>query len=836
MNTVGEVCDIRGHKRLEKVRGLFMTEKPKSRLEHRKLEHSSKTKRKKIKYTGRLKKILLVMTIIGITGLLFGTSVFAYYVSTAPKLVDDQLKDPISSEIYDMNGKLVTKIGVEKRDYVEYKDIPQLVIDAVLATEDNRFFSHPGLDVIRIGGAVVANLTDGFGSQGGSTLTQQIIKCQFLTPDKTPKRKVQEAWLALQLERKYTKEEIFEMYVNNIVDYDDGIHGIATAAEYYYGKSLDQLELHEAAMLAGIPQRPRAHNPYRNPDLAKQRRNTVLSLMYQHGKISKAEMETAKKISVESTLKKDEERTANNQKYDSFIDVVIDEVEALGEYNVFTDGLKIYTTLDPNAQEHVEKILNGEASVKFPDEEMQAGLTLLDTKSGAIRAIGGGRNQNVKRGFNYAIDTRRQPGSTIKPILDYGPAIEFLGWSPYEQLADEPFTYSDGTAIHNWDQKYLGQMSMRKALYLSRNIPALKALQEVGLDKADQFATGLGFNFKNIYESYAIGGLGGEDSGVSPLQMASAYAAFGNEGIYNKPYAVNKIILRDGDTEVKGQMESHLAMKKSTAFLITDMLKDVLTKGTGTNARVSGLPYIAGKTGTTNYSQETRQKYSLNRSDVPDAWFVGYSTQYTISVWTGYKNQTTPIKSQHQKIAQQLFRDLMGHISKSIETPNFKQPKNVVQAAVEVGTKPAMLPSETTPQDQIVHELFVRGTEPKSVSKKYAKLEAPKNLKTTVSGDGPFTLSWEYSNFTGVQFEVSEINDFGEKEILYTGTDHNVTIDQPLLQSDRTFQVAALSENRRSEAVQIFVPGRTDNLNNTGLDEDDQEQSNHIDEEKKVNN
>ena len=185
---------------------------------------------------------------------MFGTILFAVYAASAPKLDADQLKDPISSEIYDMNGELVTKVGVENRDYVEYEDIPQLVVDAVLATEDNRFFYHPGIDLIRIGGAVVSNITNGFGSQGGSTLTQQVIKNQFLTPEKTPKRKAQEAWLAFELEGKYTKEEIFEMYVNNVVDYDDGIHGIATASEYYYGKKLDKLELHEVAMLAGIPQ------------------------------------------------------------------------------------------------------------------------------------------------------------------------------------------------------------------------------------------------------------------------------------------------------------------------------------------------------------------------------------------------------------------------------------------------------------------------------------------------------------------------------------------------------------------------------------------------------
>lgn len=787
-----------------------MSDNNQSREQRRKTQQPIKEKTKNRINVHILTKILLVIVIIGMAGLLFGTGLFVYYASSAPKLDKALLKDPIASEIYDMNGELVTKVGVENRDYVEYEGIPDIVKDAVLATEDNRFFKHPGIDIIRIGGAVISNITDGFGSQGGSTLTQQIIKNQFLTIDKTPKRKAQEAWMAIQLERKYTKEEIFEMYVNNVVDYDDGIHGIATAAEYYYGKELDQLELHEAAMLAGIPQRPRAHNPFRNPDLAKERRNTVLRLMYQHDKITEAEMEAAQKVPVESTLKKEEDRKLHDYKYDSYIDAVIEEVEELGDYNVFTDGLKIYTSIDPSAQEYVEKVLNGQANVTFPDEEMQAGITLLDTKTGAIRAIGGGRNQQVKRGFNYAIDTRRQPGSTIKPILDYGPAIEFLGWSTYEQLVDEAYTYHDGTPIQNWDQKYMGQMSMRKALYLSRNIPALKALQKVGLERADQFATGLGLDFNNVYESYAVGGLGGEDQGVSPLQMAGAYAAFGNEGIYNEPYTVSKIVLKDGETEVKKQREPHIAMKDSTAFMITDMLKDVLTKGTGTNARVSGLSAVAGKSGTTNYDSSYRQKHHLAKSDVPDAWFAGYSTQYTLSVWTGYKERSVPIKSKDQKIAQYLFKEIMGYVSQSVETSEFKQPKSVIESAVEIGTIPAKKPSEATPKDQIAYEFFVRGTEPKDVSEQYmVQLEPVTSLKGSYDeNSNKISLSWEYSGKAdAVQFEVYEVGASSGKQLLSTTSGRELTIP-PNAQSgeeQRTFHVVAISGDRSSAPVTVTV-------------------------------
>lgn len=304
-----------------------------------------------------------------------------------------------------MEGEFITDVGSENRDYVAYEDIPKLVEDAFLATEDVRFYKHNGMDLIRLGGAVIANVTRGFGSEGASTITQQVVKNSFLNNEKTLSRKAQEAWLAFQLERKYTKQEIFEMYVNKI--YMSEGHGVLTASKIFFGKELDELELHEAALLAGMPQSPNNYNPFKHPDQAEKRRNIVLSLMNQHGFITKAEMEAAQKVPVESTLVAEEKRETNESKYDSFIDVVLDEVEKkYPDLNPYSDGLKIYTTLDPNAQKHVENILNTDAAVAYPDDEFQAGITLLDTKTGEIRAIGGGRNQEVKRGFNYAVDQK----------------------------------------------------------------------------------------------------------------------------------------------------------------------------------------------------------------------------------------------------------------------------------------------------------------------------------------------------------------------------------------------------------------------------------------------
>jgi penicillin-binding protein 1A len=795
-----------------------MTEKYKTREERKKqLKAKKKPKDKK----GILYKIFLILVVLGIVGILSGVAVFAYMVKDAPKLDESALKDPIPSEIYDKDGKLVTEVGTVNRDYVEYEEIPKLVEDAFLATEDVRFYKHHGVDLIRLGGAVIANFTDGFGSEGGSTLTQQVVKNSFLTPEKTIKRKVQEAWLAYQLERKYTKQEIFEMYVNKVW-MSEGAHGVKTAAKIYFNKPLDKLELHEAALLAGMPQSPENYNPFTHPDRAEKRRNIVLSLMHQHGFISKDEMEKAQQIPVESTLVKEEDRKKDKKPFDSFVDRVIDEVEEKygDDINIFTDGLKIYTTLDQNAQTYVETILNTNEAVQYPDDEFQAGIVLLDTKTGEIRAIGGGRNQKVQRGFNYATDITRQPGSTIKPILDYGPAIEYLKWGTYHPLEDKPYKYPDGTPVNNWDNKHLGTMTMREALGMSRNIPAIQALEAVGLPKAKAFAERLGIPLPEIYYSYAIGGL---RKGVSPLQIAGAYSAFGNNGIYTEPYAVKEIELRDG-TKIKTAPESTMAMKDYTAFMITDMLKSVVREsyGTGRLAAVPGLQ-VAGKTGTTNYDDATRRKYNIPNSAVPDAWFAGYTTNYTAAIWTGYPNRNTYIPAgDSQKIAQKLFKSLMTYVSKDIATPDFPVPKSVQKVAIEKGT--TKLASPYTPKDQIVYEYAVKGNEPKQVSEKYTKLNSPSNISAKYDANtNSILLTWDYpaEQSDGVQFEAAVSINEGAEQIMKITSEKGLNIVKPTPGASYTFKVTAIRGEQRSEPVvtTIVVPGQDD-------EEDDNDQEN----------
>ncbi len=784
-----------------------MAQKPQTREERRRQQSAKNknTKGKKVK-KGMFKKIFLTLIVLGIIGMLTGIATFAYMIQDTPKLDETMLKDPISSKIYDKDKNLVTEVGSQNRDYVTYDDIPKLVENAFLATEDVRFYKHNGIDPIRLGGAVIANVTNGFGSEGASTITQQVVKNYFLGFEKTLSRKAQEAWLAYQLEQKYTKHQIFEMYVNKIY-MSENMHGVLTASRTYFGKDLDELELHEAALLAGMPQSPNNYNPFTNPDKAEHRRNVVLSLMHQHGFISKEEMEKAQKIPVESSLVKEENRKKKDEKpFDAFVDMVIEEVSEKTDFDIFSDGLEIYTTLDPNAQTHVENILNTDAAVQFPNDEMQAGITLLDTKTGEIRAIGGGRNQQVKRGLNYAIDVKRQPGSTIKPILDYGPAIEHLRWGTYHMLEDKPMTYSNGQPIGNWNDKYNGVMTMRMALAKSINIPALQAFQAVGTEKAREFGSNLGLTLNDpFYESASIGA-----KEIAPIEMAGAYAAFGNNGFFTKPYSVKKVVLRD-KTEIDLTPETEVVMKDYTAFMISDMLKTAITQGTG--AAYANIPNldVAGKTGTTNYTPDEIKDWGIKDGGVPDSWFVGYTTRYTASVWTGYKDRKTALYGKEQKISQTLFKDLISYVSKDVETPDFTVPKSVERVKVEKGTMPAKLASEYTPKDQILYEWAVKGNVPKETSKKFEKLETPSKLEAKYDEKkNEIILSWKFDqeNKKDIKFEVTASLDEGPEQSLTTTADTGLKIANAVPGGIYSFKVTAIRGDQRSEpaTVKIEVP------------------------------
>lgn len=772
-------------------------------------ENQSRTARRKLR---RKKKksiwkpiFLSILLVILAAGVAAG-GIITYWIATAPSIDPSKLSDSYASIILDKDGNEVAmpgEIGGEKRVRVTYDELPQVLIDAVLATEDARFFEHPGIDIRRIGGAIVANIQHGFGSEGASTITQQVVEKSFLSPEKKLSIKVQEAWLALQLERMYSKEEILEFYLNKIF-YGNHSYGVAQAAKNYFGKDLDELTLPEAALLAGLPQRPTAYNPFENPELAQERMNTVLTLMVRHGKITEEEAKEASEVDVSSLLV---ESTQDPTPYDAFIGQVAKEVEEKLDADIHTDGLIVHTTLDTEIQDYVEYLLSEEGNnvIPFPDDNMQTGMVVLDTKSGAIQAIGGRREVGETRHYNFAISGGNQPGSTAKPIVSYGPAIEYNKISTYHQINDDaPYEPPGSAPIRNWNRQYQGWMSARNALAQSLNVPTVKLLEEVGLENAKEFAEGIGYEFATDPIDYRDA-IGGTQTEVTPLQLAGAYRAFGNQGIYNEPYAVTKVEFPDGTTEDLTP-EPEPAMADYTAYMVTDMLKSVVEEGTGTRARVEGIP-VAGKTGTTDENK--------------DSWFAGYSTNFTIAVWTGYQDadgNKMSIPDGYTHIPQLIFSNTMAEISKNVETQDFVKPESVVEVKIEKGSNPPKLPSAQTPSSNVVTELFVKGTEPTARSERFAELDPVSDLQATYDEEANvIQVSWSYDSDQDVSFEVSSSMNGGSMNVLSTTDDQSLEIAEVEPGNTYEIQVVAVSNenNTRSEPRSVTV--------NTGEEEEEEE-------------
>ncbi|PFN26601.1 PBP1A family penicillin-binding protein [Bacillus cereus] len=698
-----------------------MSDNYRSRTErnHAKNQTEETNTEKKPKKKGSFfKKFLIGCLLLGIVGLVAGVSAFFVMIKDAPKLDKSKLVNPLSTKFLDKNGNFFYEYGAEKRTHVTYDQIPKVVENAFLATEDSRFYEHSGIDFKRTTKAVMENITGGFGSQGGSTITQQVVKNYFLTMDKTAKRKVQEWYLSYKLEQQYSKHEILEMYLNKI-NLGNRSYGIATAAKNYYGKDLKDLQLHEAAMLAGLPQGPNIYDPTKpdNVERATNRRNVVLSLMNRHGYITKEEMNNAMKIPVTEGLLPSSDIT--EMKYQAFLDAVVKEVEKeYPDVNIGSDGLTIQTTLDQDAQDYADKIMDGNL-INYPNDQFQGSFVFMDTKSGEVRAIGAGRKESKStfKGHNMAIDLKRQVGSTMKPIFDYGPAIENLQWSTYHQLNDSEYTYSNGKKIRNATNSYKGDVSLREALKKSLNIPALKTAQAVGIPNSQAFAEGLGMTFKDgkAYESTAIGS---NDS--SPLELAGAYAAFGNDGVYNKPHFVKEVTFPDG-TKKNFKPKEKRAMHDYTAYMVTDVLRDVVkpgSGGTGPTAYVSGID-VAGKTGTQNFDESVIKKYGIPADANRDSWFAGYSPQYTMAVWTGYEKDGPEnyIGDRSTRIAQQMFQVMMSKFA--TDTSRFERPSSV---------------------QEINGELYVKGAKKDAI--KEIKVDSPSGLNVTFDGASTVTLNW----------------------------------------------------------------------------------------------
>ncbi|UUX34530.1 transglycosylase domain-containing protein [Fundicoccus culcitae] len=782
-----------------------------SRIERKKYEKKNGRQSNR-KQTPRPKgRKIIKTTLIVLIGLAFltiigGAGLFGYYAMGAPTVTMDDLRGQVSSKIYDNEGDLVLELGGQSRDLLEPDEIPQVLEDAVLAIEDSRFYSHLGVDPIRIVGSFLANLRAGEITQGGSTITQQLIKLSVFSTDfqdQTYERKAQEAWLALQLEQELSKEEILALYLNKIF-YSNNTYGAKTAARNFFGKDIKDITLSEAALLAGIPQAPSDYDPYSNPEAAKERRDLVLAVMLDDGLISQQEHDEAVNQSIESMLVPLDNNEGEAPEFilNGYIDVVAQEVQDKMNINIYTDGVEVYTNLDADAQRHIYDLVNNNTEIGFTDDNMQTAVSVVDVDTGALVAVIGGRKLEVALGLNRANSLNRSVGSTMKPLSAYGPAIEYLNYSTGTLVVDEAYTYSDGTPINNYDFNYLGNQTMREALAGSRNIPALKMLQDVGLDNAYAFLQKMNINILNnnqreLVESNAIGGE------VTPIQLAAAYATIANYGEYNEPTAVIRVVTSSGTVEeFTGQ--SRQAMKETTAYMLVDMLKDV--PGTfASAAQIEGLNH-AGKTGTTNYTDEQLAQLGLNSTDyaAPDGWYAGITPQYAMVAWVGYDNPTSPgnyLTLEETRIPQSIYRETMTFLMKDVPNTDWVMPSNIKRVEIEKYTDPISLPGPYTPTEMRSEEIFILGTEPTTQSLTYGRyLNGPTAFDASYIEDSQsIYVSWSGALDGNAQYELS-LNG----TVIYTGTGTSFTISAAA-DGEYVFRLRIVEGNSSSDTSVITV-------------------------------
>ncbi len=689
-----------------------------------------------------IKIVLLVFLVMCILGLCAIGLFLGYIVKNAPEFSPSALYDAEPTVVYDKNGDEAARLGEKIRSIVSYEQLPQTLIDAIVATEDSRFFQHNGFDIPRFVKATMLQLIGKSDAGGASTLTMQISKNKLTKKDSSEDSRIQiflrkftDIYMAVfKIEKSYTKEEIIEFYVNS--NYmGAGTFGVEDASQVYFGKSVSDLSLAEAAMITGIFNAPDYYDPYNNPEACEQRRETVLYLMKRHGYINDAEYKAALELTVDKIIKPEKEN--KNEKYQSFIFTVVDEVIKKTGYNPYQTPMKIYTTMDPDMQEHIDKLLAGELDdYAWENDKVQAGIAVISAKDGSIAAIGAGRNRTAL-GYNMAVDTKRQIGSTAKPLYEYGLGIEKLNWSTGKIFVDEPWGYTGvDNEIKNWDYKYKGFISIRDALVDSTNIPALKAFQSIDNDIRVPWIESLGLHPEMedglIHEAHALGGYNGE----SPLSMAAAYNAFASKGYYTTPYSVTKIEFNDGSNPYEYKHAMDKVMSEETAWMVTNILLDVAKENF---KYVNGVNY-AGKSGTTNLSEEDLKYWNLTDKDVADLWAVGFTDKYTIGTWYGYES----LKDGHNRFASGQNYRLFQAVAKGVftEQSEFKKPDGVVAVELEVGCYEECLPSEFTPKNRIITEYFKKGYEPTEVSDRFAKLANVENLKANVI-DNNVVLSWD---------------------------------------------------------------------------------------------
>ena len=694
-------------------------------------------------------KVIKYGSLTAVTLMLAGIAFFVSYLMGLDEWKEFDAKNigemQLTLLIYDKNGiETAALYNQQNRVYLPINQIPEHVKNAFIAIEDARFYQHNGVDLVRIGGALLEDLRRGSLSQGASTISQQLVKNTSLTGVKTISRKLQEAVMAYQLEQAYSKDEILEMYLNYIY-FGNGAYGIEAAAKVYFGTNTASLSLAQAAMLAGTIKAPTHYAPHLNLQKSITRRNLVLSEMEKSGFITSRQKREAQ---TEPVVLSEKPQVS----YGYFIDMVLGEAETIlnmdGE-ELLSSGCRIYTTLDQSMQNSLQSLF--EDSRNFPPdaqdgERCQAAFVVLDSMTGEIRATMGGRSYDTRRGLNRAVQIKRQPGSTIKPVLVYAPAIEKLRYSPSTLVLDEKEDFN-GYVPKNFTDSYAGWVTMRYAVEKSLNLPAVRVLAMIGVEPAKLFASSVGIPFEKEDIGLTLA-LGGFTMGVSPVCLTGAFTPFANGGYYTMPSCISRI--EDGRGEVLYQRPDTktCVMSDDTSFLMTSMLKTAATTGTARRVAVTGMD-IAAKTGTSGADNLS--------SGNKDVWTIAYNAQYTMGCWMGF-DITDDAHCLSSDVTggtypADLVNKMFKAIYKGVTPPSFQKPSSVVEARIDKqslmsGGVP-MLASAFTPEEQTIIEYFQKADAPTEYTAYWSVPVPPDDLNAIHTNGGYPCLS-----FTPVQAHV----------------------------------------------------------------------------------
>lgn len=677
---------------------------------------AKKKRKRKIKVRwGRVFAALLCCALVCCIG------VAAYVASVLKDLPDwdeNVLLSDTTTFLYGADGEVFSELhSSENRTYVTLDDMPDYLIDAFLSTEDTRFYQHHGIDFIRLGGALLVDLKSMSSAQGASTITMQLARTAILNnQDKKIARKIKEAVLAIQLENEYSKDEILALYLNEIY-FGHSAYGVQAASQTIFGKDVQDIDMAEAATLVGIIRNPKLYSPLYNPENSDKVKRQVLTNLEKYTDKYSAEDIAAAKEEVVQTGESAYSAAYNHPWYtDYVIDLAEDIITSQGyeSASIYTGGWRIYTTLNETVQSLMETAYSLDSN--FPEtysaDLVESAMVVLDAKNNAILGLVGGREYTTKRGYNRATDMKRQPGSTFKPIADYAPAIE-AGYSPATVANDVKTTFGGNWTPGNYDGSYKGIISMRTACQYSVNIASVKFLQMATVDASLQMLSKLGIDLDKDHDNNLSIGLGGLTYGVSPLQMAGAYGALANSGIYTEPWCISRIETTDGQVIYESELNQTVAMKETTAYLVTDMLTTVTKAGTGSRAQLPNRA-VASKTGTV---QLPDLSYFKGKTGNRDAWFAAFTPEMIGVVWMGYdhdKDDNGTVQYLRQiyggKYPALIWRYVIGGASTDLPASTFKQPAGIVSLTVDKMT--GMLPNENT--TETVTEIFDKDNVPTS--------------------------------------------------------------------------------------------------------------------------